>query len=132
MRIDFTNKLIIESEEISINDFDITSFFYDQIGNKIYCVFRNDYIEKHCLITYSNVIRVEIQSCNFLGDSLKVLNWKLGEKLNNKQTIKVVESENSADYLKSQFEECDRLVETILTFYSGNTITILCEYIDFT
>lgn len=130
MRIDFTNKRIIESEEISINDFDITSFFYDQIGNKIYCIFRNDYIEKHYLITYSNVISVEIQSCNFLGDSFKVLNWKLGEKSKSKTTTKVAKLKN-ADYLKPQFEECDRLVETILTFYSGNTITILCEYIDF-
>lgn len=130
MRIDFTNKRIIESEEISINDFDITSFFYDQIGNKIYCIFRNDYIEKNCLITYSNVISVEIQSCNFLGDSFKVLNWKLGEKSKSKTTTKVAKLKN-ADYLKPQFEECDRLVETILTFYSGNTITILCEYIDF-
>lgn len=82
------------------------------------------------MITYSNVISVEIQSCNFLGDSFKVLNWKLGEKSKSKTTTKVAKLKN-ADYLKPQFEECDRLVETILTFYSGNTITILCEYIDF-
>lgn len=34
MRIDFTNKRIIESEEISINDFDITSFFMIKSGIK--------------------------------------------------------------------------------------------------
>ena len=131
MKIDFSNKEIIESRDVNIHDFVIADLKYAPMKNELFCLFRNDYLRQYCDIKYYNVLFVDIQSCDFWGVSPHVLDWELGEEYGNPLTKKVSELQKSHHYTTSRFKDYDKLVESILTFSSGNRISVLCEYIEY-
>ena len=132
MRIDYSNKGIIDSKDIYVHDAVFTGFNYDYEKNIIEFEAIEYYYKKHFKFKFCNVLGFEMLSCDFWGRSLRILDW---------QSANFTKSEIVPKFLKLNNDDkniynCSRLkdnkyFETLFTFISGDTLTIVCEYIEF-
>ena len=71
------------------------------------------------------------EMCQFWGESPNVLDWEVSD---NERLIKEIikkQNNNKKLYKDSLVDEEMFYIETIITLTSGDTINIVCEYVEF-
>ena len=132
MRIDKSNANIINSKSIYIHDDELILLQFDRDTSILTLFLKQSWPNKfEYTIEFIKVIGFEMTSCDFWGKSECVLDFEFIEpdkqsiipKLSNKWSS--IEKNKNNDFLfENQFE-------TIITFTSGDTLKISCEYIQF-
>ena len=132
MRIDKSNATIINSESIYIHDDELILLQFDRNTNILTLFLKQSWPnEFEYTIEFIKVIGFEITSCDFWGKSECVLDFEFIEP--DKQSIipKLSEKWLSVEKDNRNDSLIENKFETIITFSSGDTLIISCEYIQF-
>lgn len=130
MRIDYTNKEIIDNE-IYVHDSIFEGFLYKSTEKQLLVEFKNDYLEKTFNIQFYNVLILNCEMCEFWGKSPHILNWETSDDENLIKEMKKKQNDNKELYSGSLVDTEKSYVETMIILSSGDTIKIVCEYIEF-
>ena len=129
MRIDAFNYTAIDSD-VYIHDFLFEDMQYNYIQNKITIRLINETSpERKEIIEFYNVIGFDMVACDFWGTSPYVLDWESIEKENQKLVKKFLAEKQNNNYEYARICAESEYVESIITFISGDRLTIACEYI---
>ena len=126
-KIDYKNKEIIE--KLYVHDAYFTGFKYDYPENRIYIEAIEYYYGKKFHITFHDVIFFEMQSLDFWGKSLRILDWELCAKKNS-SFAEIIEN-NKEDFKYARRKNVEDIIESVIVITSGDTLTIFCDNIDF-
>lgn len=131
MRIDVINGEVINKKEVSIHDFIFNGLNYNYKENTV-CIYllNAETNKKNITITYLNVIAFTMIACDFWGSSPHILDWEFVKGEEQLLTNNIIETKESHKYTYSKIDNAKRYMETIITFSSGDTLTIVCEYIE--
>ena len=69
--------------------------------------------------------------CDFWGESHYILDWESVKVENQKLIKKLFTEKNDNNYSNSRLNTEKEYMESIITFKSGDHITIACEYVDY-
>lgn len=132
MKIDAFNKDIINTSTIYIHDSVFINMTYNYFEKKIDFKSQNDQnITKIYHLEFFNVIGYEMISCEFWGKSPYIFDWEVKKKEDQALIAKLVKEQNDHHYPYSCFSNDTKYFESVITFTSGNKLTIACEYIYF-
>lgn len=128
MRIDYSNKEVIDSKDIYVHDAVFTGFNYDYENNIIEFEAIEYYYKKHFKFKFCNVLGFEMLSCDFWGHSPHINVWYISDTNDLSTKMKDIQREKKWEL---RLEDTSKWVESIIAFISGDTLTIVCEYIEF-
>ncbi len=128
MRIDYSNKGIIDSKDIYVHDAVFTGFNYDYENNIIEFEAIEYYYKKHFKFKFCNVLGFEMLSCDFWGRSPHINVWYTSDTNDLSTKMKDIQREKKWEL---RLKDTNKWVESIISFISGDTLTIVCEYIEF-
>lgn len=130
MKITYFNKNIIDNK-INIHDSIFRGFNYDDENKTLLLKMNNYCVNKVFTILFYNVLILNCEMCQFWGKSPNVLEWRVSKE----ETFikKIIQKQNSNKELSkySLVDQRKNYIETIITLTSGDTINIVCEYIEF-
>lgn len=128
MVIDYKNKEIIE--EIYVHDSVLENFLYERASRRIIVNCSNSYLGKKYMLICNNVIICELQSCLFWGAGNNILgiNCSDSKKLHE---LMMVQTDNKELYQGSLLDQGLDYLCFELQMNSGDTISIVCENLDF-
>lgn len=130
MVIDYKNKNSIQ-QKIYVHDAIFNGFNYEYEKNLITFEAVECYYKKKFNFRFCNVFGFEMQACDSWCKGSNIIDWELGDLYGNKLTEKLSHWKVNEKYFGSRLENIDKVVESIITLSSGDTLTIVCEYIDF-
>ena len=131
MRIDAFNCTAIDSD-VYIHDFLFENMQYDYLKNKITIRLINESSpERIQMIEFYNVIGFDMVACDFWGASPYVLDWESIEKESQKFVKKFLTEKQDNNYEYARICADNEYVESVITFISGDRLTVACEYILF-
>ena len=125
MRIDYSNKEVIDSKDIYVHDAVFTGFNYDYENNIIEFEAIEYYYKKHFKFKFCNVLGFEMLSCDFWGHSPHINVWYISDTNDLSTKMKDIQREKKWEL---RLEDTSKWVESIIAFISGDTLTIVCEY----
>ena len=128
MRIDYSNKEVIDSKDIYVHDAVFTGFNYDYENNIIEFEVIEYYYKKHFKFKFGNVFGFEMLSCDFWGHSPHINVWYTSDTNDLSTKMKDIQREKKWEL---RLKDTNKWVESIISFISGDTLTIVCEYIEF-
>lgn len=131
MRIDFTNKDIINSKEIYVHDAVFTGFNYNYKNKYIIFECEETYYRKKFYFKFLNVFGFKMRECDWWGESQRILDWEAVDINNNSLTRELIEFRSDENQSISRLTNPNIIIESVFTLISGDTFTIVCEYIDF-
>ena len=130
MRIDHKNKKIID-KKINIHDSIFEGFSYDE-GEKILLLKLKNYcLNKIFKLQFCNILVMNCEMCQFWGQSPNILNWEVSDEEKLIKDIMKKQNNNKELYRYSIVNTEEAYIETIITLTSGDTISTVCEYIEF-
>ena len=126
MKIDKTTT----AEEISrmnVVDACFSGFHYDSESHEIKFELTEEYQKKKFCFRFVNVVLFEMQSCAFWGASPHVYFWEhQHDTEDNTFVCSLFRKEESG------FQVPDGYLESVLSMTSGDSLTLVCESVDFT
>ena len=132
MRIDKSNANIINSKSIYIHDDKLILLQFDRDTNTLNMFLEQTWpVKFDYTIEFAKVGGFEMTACDFWGKSECVLDFEYVE--GESQTIipKLLKKWLSIEKYESNDFLLENQFETIITFASGDTLIISCEYIQF-
>lgn len=133
MRINDLNGEIICTKNVNIHDDIIKHIKYDCLNSKLTLLVMADNDEKNeYTIVFTNVVGLELTSCDYWGRSPHVLDFEYVSYEKRTLLPRLLNAER--DYplsLHCKLITNKKYIETIVTFTSGDKMIIACEYIDF-
>ena len=131
MIMDASNGNIINSKEVYIHDDILEEFTFNRAEKKLHLsiVKEEKFNSVRFSIDFLNVIGFEMTSCDFWDRSPRILDFEYVEKDNAIIISKVFEMKNSNDYPFCTLDIQEEYIETIITFISGDRLTIACKSI---
>ena len=130
MKIEYTNRNLIDNE-LNIHDAIFKGFIYDDMEKILLLELENYYLNKKYKLQFYNVLILNCEMCQFWGKSPNILDWEVCDKNSLIQNMIKKQNENKESYKCSLVDIKKSYLETIITLSSGDTITIVCEYIQF-
>ena len=131
MKIENSNGNIINTE-IYIHDDIFNNLLYDKNSNTLRLLLsKSNECEDKYEINYINVIAFEVTSCDYWGKSPHILDFEYVEYSNCKLLPALYEKQKKMPYNpECRLTYKKEYIDTIITFTSGDQMTVVCEYID--
>lgn len=130
MKIDYKNKNVI-NDEIYIHDSIFEGFSYKEEEKKIVIELENYCLKKSFKLQFCNALIFNCEMCEFWGKSPNILDWEVSKDEPLIQKMKKKQKDNNELYWTSLVDLEKSYVESRITLTSGDTIEIVCEYIEF-
>lgn len=130
MKIDYTNKNVIK-DEINIHDSIFEGFLYKENERMLLLKLNNYCLNRIFTLQFCNILILNCEMCQFWGESPNVLDWEVSENEHLIKEIMKKQNNNKKLYKYSLVDEEMFYIETIITLTSGDTINIVCEYVEF-
>lgn len=131
MKINDSKGIIINSKDISIHDDILNQLLFDRTKCEILLLItKSNNMNNEYAIKFVNVVGFEMTSCNFWGISPHILDFEYVEYENRTLLPKLhYIKESSEIHHLCKLVTNINYIETIITFTSGDKLTIACEYI---
>ena len=127
MKINVTNINTVNFDITYIHDYIFKEMKFDYTKKNIYIIIsKNNDTKTDRIIKFNNVIGFNMISCDFWGQSPHILDWEFTDK-DNTIINKLFDEKNNHDYQDSRLTSIEDYIESIITFTSGNRLTIACE-----
>lgn len=132
MLINAANQEIINTRDVYVHDSIFVDMTFDYHEKKFYFNSKkNNPSGKIYSIIFFNVIEIDMVWCDFWGESHYILDWESVKVENQKLIKKLFTEKNDNNYSNSRLSTEREYMESIITFKSGDHITIACEYVDY-
>ncbi len=132
MLINAANQEIINTRDVYVHDSIFVDMTFDYQEKKFYFNSKkNNPSGKIYSIIFFNVIEIDMVWCDFWGESHYILDWESVKVENQKLIKKLFTEKNDNNYSNSRLNTEKEYMESIITFKSGDHITIACEYVDY-
>ena len=130
MIINANNGQVINSKEVSIHDYVLKDFCFKRCDKKLRLSL-SEGVNADAVLTidFLNVIGFNMTACDFWGRSPHVLDFEYVEKADNKLIPKLFAEKENNDYTFCTLKDRESYFETVITFVSGDKLTIACESI---
>lgn len=129
MIIDYKNENLIE--EKNIHDSIFEGFMYNEETKVLLIELKNFVQHKQFKLEFVNVLVLNCELCQFWGKGPNILDWEIANPKYLTQNIIDKQSDDKMLYNNSLVDVEKNYIETIITLTSGDTIAIVCEYIEF-
>lgn len=128
MKIDTLNK----NEELpNIHDSAFYGFSYRENDKTLLVELSNHYMNKFFKIQFHNVLVLNCEMCQFWGKSPYVFDWNIDENEILIKNIMEKQKNNESKFWCSILRTPKEYIQINITFTSGDTIDIVCEFIEF-
>lgn len=131
MIIDASNAKVINSKEVYIHDDILEEFCFDRAEKKLHLSILKEEKSnnKRFSIDFLHVIGFKMTSCDFWGCSPYILDFEYVEKKCNTIISELFEIKDNNDYSFCTLTNREKYIETVLTFASGDKLSVACESI---
>lgn len=131
MIINYKNKDIIDSRQIYIHDSTFIGCNYHYLNNQISFQTKNECCNKIFAFKFFNVFSFKMKSFEPWGESPYVLDWETIKDGDDYLLNEIVKEIDDNNYDLTRLKDYNELVSSIITLSSGDTLTIVAEYIEF-
>lgn len=129
MKIDNSNAHIISSKKAYIHDDVLETLMFERNKKEI-SLNMIDYSGcKKYTIVYKNVIGFFMTSCDFWGESSRILDFELVDSNDSIITSKLFKYKIDNGFVDSSPENYNNYIETVITFVSGDKLEVACKCI---
>lgn len=131
MRIDNSNGHMIDSNEIVVHDDIFGDMVFNRVTDELRVILtKAQNRESTYEIKFANVVGVSLTACNFWGKSPHILDFEYIEP-NDQKILPNLECIRKEQHPSCKLKSDTRYIETVMTFISGDTLRVACEYIIF-
>ena len=132
MIINFENKNIIGTKDYYLHDDKFCDFKYNYYENRIIFQTTTEDKSKMRTIIFENVLGFQMLSGDFWGRSPHIFDWELITMEDDDPLLsKIMNNPDAKNVLDLRISSFDKCVESKIYFTSGDTLDIVCEFINY-
>ena len=132
MIISDSNGKTIISNGVNLHDDILKNLSFDRKNHILELLIRKENYENQTyIIKYIGVLGFQMTACDFWGKSPHILDFEYVEH-NARLLLQHLQSATEYDIkdINCKLNNCKSCIETVLTFGSGDRLTVVCECID--
>jgi len=130
VRIDASNAEIINSKAVYIHDDVLENLTFNRERKELCLYITRNSSERKYSILYSGVIGFNMTSCDFWGSSPRILDFEKTGREESTIISKLFSIKKDNGFTDSLLESEESYIETVITFVSGDKLTVACKCID--
>lgn len=132
MKIDVLNCDSINSKDVTIHDCLLADFRFDRNRKSLHLTLLREESErktKKSRVDFFGVIGFEMTCCDFWGASPFILDFERVEKNSMRIIPKLFEKKKQNDWPDCSLSDQNDYFETVITFVSGDHLSVACKEI---